>query len=231
MNTTEIKELIQQKANKAENDFNEKLEGTVRLWYSTSDEIINRLENERKEMSSLLQEQSSKSEGIFTEKIEALICLTNQYVDSTEGIKGFIKDELNPIRTLLEAQNESIAKMEKEILSSVYIMGETNRKDLNEKLSNMQQLVQISTEELNNVIEKDHATLLTSIGQVSMQTQDKINELSKIIVDSKQKQDQLIDLYKEESLLNKQKNKRMTTLFWIQFLVIVGALMFIMFES
>ncbi|MFZ3591693.1 hypothetical protein ACOI1C_21365 [Bacillus sp. DJP31] len=227
MNTTEIKELIKQKANKAEHDFNEKLEETVRLWYSTSDEIINRLENERKEMSSLLQEQSSKSDGILT---EAITSLTSQYVGSTETVKEFIKDELTPIPKLVEAQNESIAKMEKEILSSVNRMGETNRKDLNEMLSNLQQLVQNSTEEMNRVIRKDHSTVLASIDQVSIQMQDKVNELSKIIMNSNQKQDQLIDLYKEESLSNKQKNKRMTILYWFQFVVIVGGLMFIMFQ-
>jgi glutaredoxin 2 len=79
-----------------------------------------------------------KSEKVFDEKIETITSLTNQYVDTSQAIKELIQHEIKAVHTLAKAQNESIANIEKAIISSVNEVG-----DINGKLSELPEINEI----------------------------------------------------------------------------------------
>src|SRR4051794_37127723 len=99
MDTTEIKNLINKKAQKAENDFNGKLQGIIDYWTDHSNDILERLENELSGM----QQQFTQSTEAFDEKISKITALTNQYVDSSQSLKVLMNDEIKAMQAALKS--------------------------------------------------------------------------------------------------------------------------------
>ncbi|MEW9053054.1 MAG: hypothetical protein AB2392_17980 [Neobacillus sp.] len=228
MNTTEIKKLINKKAQKAENDFNGKLQEIIEYWTDHSNDILERLENEKSAVLSGMQQQFTKSTEAFDEKISKMTDLTAQYVDSSQGLRALVNDELKAMQGVLQAQNESIAKLEESLIASITAMNLQNS-EVNHKLSELRQLIKDMSEKINNDVHAKHTTLNEAVEKNHKQSQDHLADLSKTAAETKQKQDELSAGIKRQEFSAKKRNRNILALSLLQTVIIIGAIVYYIF--
>lgn len=228
MNTTEIKKLIYKKAQKAETDFNGKLQEIIEDWTNHSNDILERLENEKSDVLSGMQQLVTKSTEAFDEKIKKMTNLTIEYVDSSQSLKALVNDEIKAMQSVLQVQNESIAKLEESLATSVKATN-LQQSEVNNKLSELRQHIMDQSEKISSDVQAKHTTLLKAVEKIYKQSQDNLEALNKTAAETKQNQNELSSIIKRQELSAKKRNRNILALSLMQTVIIIGALVYYIF--
>ncbi|MFB3164536.1 hypothetical protein ABLO26_24550 [Neobacillus sp. 179-J 1A1 HS] len=228
MNTIEIKNLINKKAQKAENDFNGKLQGIIEDWTDHSNHILERLENEKSAVLSGIQQQLIQTTEAFEERISKFTALTNQYVDSSQSLKVLMNDEIKAMQAALKSQNESILKLEEALETSIKATN-FQHSEVNNKLFELRQHIMDLSEKISSDVLAKHTTLLDALEKIHKQSQDNLASLTKTAAETKQNQNELSSFFKRQELSAKKRNRNILALSLLQTVIIIGALVFYIF--